>query len=161
MLAQVYWIEGLRLGIVPRPRGGDWLEDDIEAWREARVDAAVSLLEAHEAAHFGLEREAEICAAREIRYFSLPIVDRSVPDAPEQMAALAETLSGLLAQSLSVVAHCRQSVGRASLLAACVMSRNGFTVDEAFARITRARRCETPETPEQLAWAKGFATLQK
>ena len=37
-----------RLAIVPRPRGGDWLEDEVRAWREAGVDIVVSALEADE-----------------------------------------------------------------------------------------------------------------
>ena len=36
-----YWIDGPwpgRLAIVPRPRGGDWLEDEVRAWRQVGLD---------------------------------------------------------------------------------------------------------------------------
>jgi hypothetical protein len=56
MRAKVFWVNGPwlgRLGILPRPRGGDWLSDEAKAWREAGVDVVVSLLEPEEAGHPG------------------------------------------------------------------------------------------------------------
>jgi hypothetical protein len=47
MAANVFWVPGPwrgRLGIVPRPRGGDWLSDEMRAWLETGIDAVVSLL---------------------------------------------------------------------------------------------------------------------
>ena len=41
MGAKVFWIAGSwrgRLGIVPRPRGADWLDDETRAWREAGIE---------------------------------------------------------------------------------------------------------------------------
>ena len=48
MGTKVYWIAGPwqgRLGIVPRPRGADWLDDETRAWRDVGIDMVVSLLE--------------------------------------------------------------------------------------------------------------------
>jgi hypothetical protein len=42
MLTKVYWVDGPwrgRLGILPRPRGGDWLRDETTGWREAGVES--------------------------------------------------------------------------------------------------------------------------
>ncbi len=53
----VYWIEGVPTGkvaIVPRPRGGDWLEDEVRAWRAAGIDVVVSLLTDDEVRELGL-----------------------------------------------------------------------------------------------------------
>src|ERR671919_1670502 len=61
MQATVFWIAAPwrgRLGILPRPRGGDWLGDEIAAWRAAGIDTVVSLLEAEEEAQLVLEGEA-------------------------------------------------------------------------------------------------------
>ena len=47
MLAQLYWIDaptGRRLAILARPRGGDWLEDEVRSWRGQGIDVVVSLL---------------------------------------------------------------------------------------------------------------------
>ena len=81
-LATIYPIRGPwkgRLAIVARPRGGDWLEDEVEAWRAAGLDVVVSLLEQDEAHELGLEDEAKACAARGLKFIEFPITDRGVP----------------------------------------------------------------------------------
>ena len=53
MRVNVFWVPGPwpgKLGIVPRPRGGDWLEDEAKAWHQAGIDVVVSLLEPEEEA---------------------------------------------------------------------------------------------------------------
>ena len=56
MLAEVHWIKGLpcRLAILPRPRSGDWLEDEIRSLRGQGIDVLVSLLTPDETAELGL-----------------------------------------------------------------------------------------------------------
>src|SRR6266567_3098967 len=64
MRAQLYSIQGLpagRISIMARPRGGDWLLDEIKALREASVDVLVSLLTPAEVMEFDLREEAECC----------------------------------------------------------------------------------------------------
>ena len=61
---KLYWIETPttgRLAISARPRGGDWLEDEIEGWREQGVDTVVSLLTASENEELGLTDEGSVC----------------------------------------------------------------------------------------------------
>ena len=157
MLATIYWIEGVRLGLTPRPRGGDWLEDEIAAWRVAGVDSVVSLLETHEVCELGLDEEETLCRNAGLRYFSFPVVDRSVPPSRAATWRLAQELVALLDAGQSVVMHCRQSLGRAPLLAACVLRVKGLQTDEAFARIARARGCEVPETLEQKVWLDSYS----
>ena len=48
MSPDLYWIVGPwrgRLAIAARPRGGDWLDDELSGWRQAGIDVVVSLLE--------------------------------------------------------------------------------------------------------------------
>jgi len=74
--AKVYWIPGRwpgRLAIVPRPRGGEWLEDEIASLHDAGIDALVSLLEPAEEAHLGLEDEASAATAAGLVFGSFPI----------------------------------------------------------------------------------------
>ena len=46
-LATIYSIKGPwkgQLAIVPRPRGGDWLEDELRSWEEGGLDLIASSL---------------------------------------------------------------------------------------------------------------------
>jgi hypothetical protein len=64
MRAELYWIADVpqgRLAIMPRPRSGDWLPDEITSWRQAGLDVVVSLLQPEEVAELGLEAEPELC----------------------------------------------------------------------------------------------------
>ncbi len=58
MQVKVYWVTELhlgRLGIMSRPRGGDWLEDEIRSLSQSQVDAVISLLEQSEIIELELE----------------------------------------------------------------------------------------------------------
>lgn len=159
-LTNVYWIPGPwkgRLGIVPRPRGGDWLEDETRAWREAGIDVVVSLLEPHEQAHFMLQDEAAYATTNGIQCELLPIPDRGLPASRQSVADLTARLLPLLAEGKSVVVHCRQSIGRASMIAAAVLIVAGIPASEAVERVARARGLDVPETDEQRTWIDDFA----
>jgi hypothetical protein len=54
-----YWIDAgsCRLAILPRPRGYDWLSDDIAAAHRAGVDVIVSALTESESQELGLSEE--------------------------------------------------------------------------------------------------------
>ena len=43
-----------RFAIGPRPRGGDWLDDEMRMWHQFGVDRVVSLLMPDEVAEFDL-----------------------------------------------------------------------------------------------------------
>ena len=62
MKTDLFWVPGPwrgRLAIARRPRGGDWLDDEASAWRQADIDVVVSLLENDEAAQLDLLRERQ------------------------------------------------------------------------------------------------------
>src|SRR5262249_34405373 len=51
MRPSIYWLdlpEAGRLAIMPRPRAGDWLLDEIACWKREAINVVVSLLEQHE-----------------------------------------------------------------------------------------------------------------
>ncbi len=63
---EIYWIPVIaagRLAIMPRPRSGDWLADEISAWDREGLNVVVSLLESHEVKELGLGDEATLCKA--------------------------------------------------------------------------------------------------
>ena len=82
MRPEVYWIDrvgaGL-VGIMPRPRGGDWLDDEIRSLAKVGVNVLVSLLTADEVAELELQDEERLCGDCGIRFISFPIPDRGVP----------------------------------------------------------------------------------
>jgi hypothetical protein len=82
MKTDISWIPGPwrgRLAIAARPRGGDWLEDELKGWSQSGVDVVVSLLETDKEGQLGLMDEAKNAEATGIEYMSFPILDRRVP----------------------------------------------------------------------------------
>ena len=142
---------------MPRPRGGDWLEDEIRSLKSSGVDAVVSLLERAEIEELGITEERALCEAKGISFLSFPIPDRDVPPSGREALDFAGSVSNLLRSGKSVVIHCRQGVGRSALIAACVMMVGGVRVDEAFEKIEAARGCPVPDTPEQRKWVAHLA----
>src|SRR5687768_8190143 len=133
MKATIYWIPGPasgRLGIVPRPRGGDWLEEETKAWRAAGIDVVVSALTGEEVEEFSLAQEQQECQAQGIELISFPIEDRQVPAALPTTTKLIGTLENRLHAGKSVVIHCRQGIGRSSLLAACILIAGGTAAED-------------------------------
>jgi hypothetical protein len=95
MFTELHWIDGPwpgRLAISARPRGGDWLEDELMSWRAAGVTKVVSLLTPDEEEALGLEREKEASLDAGLSFVSFPIVDRSVPSSDEKATRLIEEL---------------------------------------------------------------------
>ena len=152
---KIYWIDGVepgRLGIMPRPRGGDWLEDEIRSLKSSGVDVVASLLEREEVSELDITGEQSSCEACGLSYLSFPIRDFGVPTSRSEALGFAGSLRERLREGKSVVIHCRQGIGRSSLMAACVLVLGGARADEAFRRIEEARGRPAPDTPEQREW---------
>lgn len=157
MRAELYWIrEDLGatgwLAIAPRPRAGDWLSDEVGDWFRAGVAHVVSLLTSTEEVELGLEGEAAEVRAAGLGFTSLPIEDRSVPASRVDFMRTARMVLDLLMQGKSVLIHCRQGIGRSSLLAAAVLTLSGSNQNDAFEKIAHWRRRGVPDTREQRAW---------
>jgi len=159
MQAEVHWICEIkkgRLGTMPRPRGGDWLEDEIRSLNELGVDVVVSLLENHETRELDIEQEQACCEAIGISFLSFPIRDRDVPQSIPETRKLVQAIFDRLGDGENVVIHCRAGIGRSSVVAACVMMLSGVVAEEAFRQIENARGCFVPDTPEQRDWVTRF-----
>lgn len=160
MTAEVYWvrdIEPLKLAVMPRPRGGDWLEDEIANWKRAGITHVVSLLHRYEVDELAISSEAVLCNASGIEYRSFPIQDRSIPAVATDFFALVHELTSLVQGNRSVAVHCRAGIGRSGLTAACVLVKLGIPASEAFAMLSRARRLTVPDTPSQIEWFHSVA----
>ncbi|MFJ1705839.1 tyrosine protein phosphatase [Kitasatospora sp. NPDC088346] len=140
-----------RLSTMAKPRGADWLEDEMAALRAHGVDVLVCALTRPEREELGLTTEPLTAVAAGLRYVALPIPDRSVPD-PAAVLPTLHDLAGELRSGAHVVTHCRYGIGRASLLAAALLVINGIDPDAAWNRLERARGLAVPDTAEQRAW---------
>jgi len=160
MRTDVFWVPSNtpgRLAISPRPRGGDWLADELTAWRRAGIEVIVSLLTPSEVAELELAVEPDLSATHGMTFVSFPIPDYGVPDSSEALAELAGRIAGNLVDGKSVLIHCRQGIGRAGLMAASVLRTLGLDAATAVRTVTAARGRPVPETPEQLRWVQTFA----
>lgn len=160
MRTELYWIEGpwqSRLVILARPRGGDWLEDEVRAWRVAGVDVVVSLLTTSEVVDLGLDEEAALCKANSMQFLTFPIVDRGVPFDRTASLDFLRKLDNLLVKGKNVGIHCRQGIGRSVVMAACLLVLSGIAPKAAFQLVSAARGCSVPETAEQRQWVVEFA----
>ncbi|MFD3520855.1 tyrosine protein phosphatase [Streptomyces sp. NPDC058653] len=144
-----------RLSTMAKPRGADWLEDEMRALRDAGVDVLVCALTPAEREELGLSDEEQAAEAAGLRFVSLPIPDRTTPDLAAVLPALRE-LTGRLAGGAHVVTHCRAGIGRASLLAAALLILGGTEPDDAWEAIEKARGLAVPDTAEQRAWTLGL-----
>lgn len=91
MLAEIYPITE-SLAIMPRPRGNDWLEDEILSYKNSGVDVVVSLLEQSEIYELEIEREEFFCNESEIIFLSFSIADRQTPESFEDILKLVKKL---------------------------------------------------------------------
>ena len=159
----LYWIKakGVRLAIVPRPRGQDWLPDNIGLLRKAGVDVLVSALTQAETDELGLCAEAECCRRRGMEFLSFPIEDRSVPTSSSLFGDLLNSLNRSLAQGRTVAVHCRAGIGRSSLIVASLLTQNGLSVEAALLAIQEARGCPVPDTAEQRQWVLRYQETQR
>src|SRR5262245_29352992 len=160
MRSEIYWLAGPwvgRLGIAARPRGADWLAEEVQGWSEADVATIVSLLEPNEVAELELGAEEKECLVRGIRFRSFPIRDRETPPSSAPMRSLVSDLNEELAFGRNVLIHCRQGIGRSALLAAALLAAAGGDPERELSRIAAARGRQVPDTEEQRRWIKQFA----
>jgi protein-tyrosine phosphatase len=159
MKTELHWIEGPwpgRLAIMPRPRGGDWLKDEVRSWRRAGVDAVLSLLTVDEVADLDLSHEEWFCELNSIQFSSFPIIDRSVPSSQGALADLTVKFTEQLGGGKNIAVHCRQGIGRAALVAISLIIRSGADLEVAIQQVSAARGCSVPETLEQRRWLADF-----
>ena len=158
-MTRVFWIPieaPGRLGILPAPRGGPSLVNEIAALRGEGVDTLISLLTPSEIDQLDLEHEAAFCRQVGIEPLEFPIRDTGGPPLDDDTAAFIDSLAERVCESRSVAIHCRLAIGRASTIAAATLVRLGMDPDVAFKVIGRARGREVPDSPHQRRWATEF-----
>ena len=156
----IFWIDNDgpgRMAILARPQGHEALPAEIQGWREAGIDAVASLLTNADNQYLGLSQEGELCRSNGLQFFSFPIEDFGVPASFEVALQLVKELSDLLVSGKSVGFHCHGCIGRAPLIASCVLMFSGMSPDKAYELVSSARGYPIPEARAQAEWGKDFA----
>jgi protein-tyrosine phosphatase len=155
MRSLIYWIDVPtpgRLGIMARPRAGEWLDDEIAGWKAADIAVVVCLLEKNEIDELCLGDEDSFCRRYGIEFLSFPIPDRGHPESIGRTETLTAAIATKLKGGSAVAIHCRAGIGRSSLIAACTLIGLGFDANAAFDLIASARGMKVPDTDEQRSW---------
>lgn len=158
----LHWVDGPwpgKLAVAARPRGGDWLSEEIAGWKRAEVNTILSLLTAEEERDLDLENERSEAKRQGLNFQSFPILDRQVPTSEAGLAAALEELDADLSAGRNAVVHCRQGIGRTGLVASCLLLGKGFDPGAAVNRVTAARGISVPETTEQREWLDHYAAV--
>ncbi len=149
-----------RIVVSPRPRGGDWLSDDIGSWQQARIDTVVSALTPAEEQELDLTNERIAVKARGLRFLSLPIPDRDVPPSLGTVIEIVAAVKSDLSSGKKVLIHCRQGIGRSGMIAACLLIISGIPVEVALSTLSNKRGLPVPETEEQRKWLQRYSEIK-
>jgi protein-tyrosine phosphatase len=159
-LPELHWLTWQwpgRVALAARPRGRDWLPDEIAGWKRSGVSAILSLLTSDEERDLDLIEEATEARKQGLEFDSFPIEDRRVPVSEVGFRKMLEKLNGDLSAGRNVLIHCRQGVGRTGLVAACLLIKNGMSPGAAVESVSASRGVLVPETMEQRDWIERFA----
>lgn len=162
MRTDLYWVDGPwpgKLALAARPRGGDWLPDEIAGWKLAGVASVLSLLTPEEVRDLGLSKEAAESRDQGLAFHSFPIPDRQVPASEAKLNEVLTAVVATLKSGKNLLIHCRQGIGRTGLVAACLLVRGGMTPSAAVDAVSAARGIAVPETTEQRDWIERYAPV--
>ena len=130
------------------------LRETFDGLARLEVDVVVSLLQESEALDLGLADERVSCESAGLEFLSFPIKDRGLPSDVEALSRFSKRAHARITSGCGLVFHCRAGIGRSGMMAASVLLHEGFTVREAFARISAARGLVVPDTTGQLEWVE-------
>lgn len=157
MKPEVYWIPCPwpgRLAIMPRPRGGDWLPDEIRGWKDTGLDTVVSMLTAEEVSELDLTEEAAICRQLDIAFVSFPVPDREIPPSRGSAQELLHQLAKKIEAGHNLGIHCRMGLGRSAMVVAAILVLAGVDPETAFRDIAKSPRIFSAGhvRAEELGW---------
>lgn len=157
----IFWIKGsppAPLAIVIRPRGNDLLEDELRRIKQSGIQTLVSMMENWEADSLGLGDESQLAGEIGLQFLTFPIPDTRVPADTAAFRAFVAGLADRLRAGEHLGVHCRGSIGRSTVAAACTLMHLGWRADKALAAIEDARGYPVPDTDEQEYWILHYKT---
>ena len=156
---QINLQESGSLSISGRPRGYDWLENEIDAWCKSGVTHLISLLEPKEALNLGLRDEAFLSKQAKMSFTNFSIPDMQIPCNPNQFIDLALNLSQEIQSGQWIHIHCRSGIGRCALMATTILYFLGYEPKEAMDLVSQYRKLQVPDTEEQKTFILDLPSL--
>ncbi len=123
-----YWVEPGRLlaGEYPGDTNGDAASTRLGRYLDAGIDYFIDLTEAGELEPYEDRLHAEAAArGKKVEYRRLPIRDVSVPQSPDGMREILDTIEAALSAKRIVYVHCWGGVGRTGTVIGCHLTRHG------------------------------------
>jgi protein-tyrosine phosphatase len=161
MRKELYWLDGPwrgKLAMAARPRGGDWLPDDLSGWKQVGADTVLSLLTPEEEEDLDLRQGAGKAKKLGLEFASFPIPDRQIPRSEAKWADILDRVTRRLTDGKNVVVHCRRGIGRTGLAAGGVsVGEKGNEPGSCVELVSAARGVAVPETTEQRDWIDHYA----
>lgn len=164
MLAHLYSIDvnlNGRLAIMAHPPGGDALAPALAQMSRHDVSVLVSFLTKAEIRTLELEAEQSLFEASGGAFRTFPIKDRGVPDDIAGYCSFVDEIYARICCGQSVAMHCWGGIGRSGLTACAVRAKAGLAPAAAITQVSRARGCESPETPEQCRFLETYFALDQ
>ena len=152
----VFWIGGTSLAIVLRPRGREWLENDLRRFQMAGIQTIVSTIESWQARELGLVGEGSAAERLGMNFMSFPFRDGSIPSNREDFTEFVLKLGRRVQAGEKVGVHCRGCSGCSTIIAAATLIKLGWLAERALDEIELARGCSVPDTEEQRDWIMDF-----
>jgi len=162
-LSSIFWVDcepRVPLAIILCPRGDHLLRDEMTSLMHGGIQTVVSLLEIDEAAWLGLKDEARLAAETGMQFLSHPFPDANVPLDATAFRVFAAGLANRLKAGERIGIHCRGSIGRSTIAAACALIHLGWTARNALAIVEAARGCPVPNTLAQERWILQYQVAQ-
>jgi protein-tyrosine phosphatase len=154
-MTKIFWIKGnptAPLATVRCPRGGKELADELLGIKREGIETLVSHLEKDEAVMLGLGEEGALAEKAGLRFLTYPIPDTQIPPNAATFRSFATGLADRLSAGEPIGIHCRGSIGRSTVTAACALIHLGWQPQAALAAIEKARGLAVPDTQEQEDW---------
>ncbi len=162
-MKNIFWIKGnppASLAVVLCPPGDGQLEAELVAMKEGGVETLVSLLSEDEVFWLGLAEEGRLAKKLGLQFLSHPIPDAHVPPDPAAFRNFVSGLANRLRDGEQLGVHCRGSIGRSTVTAACALIHLGWQPKAALKAIQAARGCPVPDTGEQKEWILHYKVRQ-
>ncbi|MDP2714629.1 dual specificity protein phosphatase family protein [Rheinheimera sp.] len=120
---------------------GTSLVDSVQQLNSAGAVAIVTLMPQHELAQNNVDSIGAICSELGLQWFQLPIEDDCAPQQPFEQAFAAHKadILSLLQAGKTVAIHCKGGSGRTGLMAAMLMTQQGYSKADATAQVQQLR----------------------